>query len=285
MSISKNPRKTRNMPTNNENTELKETLHNLLAEKGISFDDLPALSKIPRRYLRAIFEGDIKNMPAAPYVHGYLDRIAKVLESDPSSLHSAYHGLELRSSGSNDHLPKNKYAIKKGQYGVMAFIIFMLAVSIFAYANIDRIIGIPSLEINIPEKKDEASHFTVSSPEFSLEGKVTDKDSVSINHEDIPVNSDGSFSKKIMLEPGLNAFLINIKRFLGKERSFAREIYYEASLAGGIPAGGLSPADGLPPEPPVITPQESGSASSSLIPAANSASSSPENSSSTTVTP
>ena len=68
---------------------------------------------VPERFIAAIIEGNFGILPAAPYVRGYIKKIAAVLDLDGEILWERYdRETKPRQSGGKDHLPENRFAIK-----------------------------------------------------------------------------------------------------------------------------------------------------------------------------
>ncbi|MDD4931192.1 MAG: helix-turn-helix domain-containing protein [Candidatus Colwellbacteria bacterium] len=211
---------------------LGETITELTGSRGVSAEKLSELTNIPKRYITALFENDIKNMPAAPYVRGYLNKIASVIGIDPEPLQESYRRLNLKTSGREDYLPKNRFAIAKSKKGWIAAVIILLIVGYFVSVRLNALLGIPSISINLPEKVADNSFIETRDPIFIAEGDILPKDSLFINNEAIPVDGNGHFSKEMALDGGLNTFEIRVKRFLGREKTIIRKVFYIVDETG-----------------------------------------------------
>ena len=205
---------------------LAEILSEALVLRGLSAEKLAEMTNIPKRYIVALAEGDERNMPAAPYVRGYLAKIASVLDIDSTPLYMSYKELDLKKSGLSDELPFNRFAIVKSKKGLFLGLFIFIAVAVFVGIRLEALLGIPSIEVNIPAKSDDRDFIETRNKVFTIEGKIDSKDSLIIEGEPIPVSAEGRFSKEVPLEAGLNRFEITVKRFLGKEKTIIRNVFY-----------------------------------------------------------
>lgn len=212
------------MTTSDKN--LGELLAEIAGSRGVTAEKLSELTNIPKRYITALFENDIKNMPAAPYVRGYLTKIASILGIDSESLYEAYHRLNLKTSGREDFLPKNRFALTKSRKGLAALAGVLLIVGYLGSVRLNAALGIPSIDINLPAKVDDRDFLETRESVYAVEGKIDAKDSISINNEAIPTDESGLFFKEIALDKGLNTFEIRVKRFLGRETTIIRKVFY-----------------------------------------------------------
>ena len=225
-----------------------ELLSEIMETRGVSADRLSELTNINKRYINGLLSNDLKSIPPAPYVRGYLMKIAEVLETDAEPLQEAYRDLELKTSGKYDKLPNNRFAIPQSKRGLAAASAAIAILIIFIGGRWNSLMGIPVIEVNIPEKVGERDYLETRDPSFIVEGRVSQKDSLFINNEPIPVDYDGRFSKEISLNEGLNTLEIRAKRFLGRETAVIRKIFYitpdenEAANDSGGNADAISPA-------------------------------------------
>lgn len=211
--------------TNNPKN-MGELLSEIMETRGLSTDRLAELTNINKRYINGLLSNDLKSLPAAPYVRGYLLKIAEAMETDAEPLQMAYQELEFRTSGKHDKLPDNRFAIPRSKRNLAIAAVAISAIVILIGARWNSLMGIPVIEINIPEKIGERDYLETRDNSFIINGRVNQKDSLFINNEPIPVDYDGSFSKEIILNEGLNTLEIRAKRFLGKERVIIRKLFY-----------------------------------------------------------
>lgn len=205
------------------NNKLSEYINQIFQEKNLTIDRLAALTNIPKRYLIALKEGDFKNLPPAPYVRGYILKIAESLNIEADNLIEAYRELTLKSSGRDDALPTNRFAItEKPARRFLVLLIIILFFSLLLLRFTPNFRGVPEINVNLPEEV-----MTVTDGSLIIEGSVEPADAVFINGEPVAVDRNGRFIKEVMLENGQNTFEIKAKRFLGRETKIIRQVFYE----------------------------------------------------------
>ncbi|MCL4406303.1 MAG: helix-turn-helix domain-containing protein [Patescibacteria group bacterium] len=205
----------------NEKT-LAELMEELITGRGLNIDKLAELTNIPKRYLSALCQNDVKSLPAGPYVRGYLNKIAAVTGVEPTGLYAAYKKLGFKTSGKEDALPSNRFAIQKpANRWIIAGALGLLLI-IGVSLKIKDVLGIPTINVNLPE-----TDLIVQAPTAIIEGKIDPRDSLQLNGEPIYPDSTGAFSEEVPLEQGINTFEFKIKRFLGRETKIERRIIYE----------------------------------------------------------
>jgi hypothetical protein len=201
---------------------LSELIEELMTTRGLNIDKLAELTNIPKRYLIALSGNDVKNLPAGPYVRGYLNKIADVTGVEPIGLYTAYKKLGLKTSGKEDSLPLNRFAIQKPANKLIVIATIGLLVVTAVSFKLKDVLGIPSIEISLPE-----TALIVEAPTAIIEGRIDPKDSLELNGEAVYPDSTGAFSEEVSLEQGINTFEFKIKRFLGRETKIERQIIYE----------------------------------------------------------
>lgn len=207
-----------------EHKSLKELIAERVDAKGLNFEKILQATEIPRHYLEAIFRGDWNRLPAAPYVRGYLKKLASVLENDPGEFWSAYQSEnDAQASGPMDRLPENRFAIKNFSQKWIWLSVLALVLVVYVGFNVDRFLGTPKLDIENPLGASLITYF----PNFNFSGKADPDDKLFINGEEIFVDKSGQFQKNYNLQPGLNNFEITAKRFLGRETKIVKQIIYQ----------------------------------------------------------
>lgn len=238
--------------TNNAKN-MGELLSEIMETRGLSAERLSELTNINKRYINGLLSNDLKSVPPAPYVRGYLLKIAEVMETDPDPLQEAYRDLELKTSGRNDRLPDNRFAIPRSKRSLVTVLVAVALSVVVIGIRWSSLMGIPVIEINIPEKIGERDYLETRDSSFIVEGSVDQKDSLFINNEPIPTDYDGKFSKEISLNEGLNTLEIRAERFLGKEKVIVRKLFY---ITPDESESENNPAENNAAEETIILPEE-----------------------------
>ena len=194
---------------------LKDIIGEALDHEGWHARKLAEATGISENYIRLFLDGNLQKLPPAPYVKGYLNKIAVVLELDKDDLWQTYKDETGNAafSGPDDRLPTNRFAIQSVSNKIIIFGALGILIIIYLGWNIDKMIGLPNLKITLPS----ADTSTVTAPTISIEGQTDYSSKLTINGEQIYLDKDGSFVKEISLEEGLNSIEIIAKKFLGRE--------------------------------------------------------------------
>lgn len=208
----------------NEKNKLPKIITELMAAQEIDLEKLAYLTDIPLRFLVALQNGDLNKLPGLPYTRGYLIRIAAALNTEPEPLLRSYKELVQSSNTAkeNDKLPGNRFAgkpINKNFVGlVLAIVIFL----IFIVSRFDAIMGIPTLTLSIPN-----SILITKTETLKISGKINPGDILTLNKEVVYADAGGNFEEEINLSPGLNTLEFDVKKFLGKNTKFTRQVFYQ----------------------------------------------------------
>lgn len=203
---------------------VKEILEEALREKKMTVARLAELTDIPERYVVMFVEGEQKGLPPAPYVRGYLMRIAGALGLEGQMLWQVYKKqIQPKTSGEGDKLPTNRFALKrlnrKKAIGVVGIVIVVIAGALWVKA----LLGTGEIDIKNPSQESTV----VNDPSIDLRGKINPSDRLTINNEGVVIDKSGYFEKKFSLEPGINSVEFKVKRLLGKETTVVKQIIYQ----------------------------------------------------------
>jgi cytoskeletal protein RodZ len=91
-------------------TELGNRLKETRLAKGLSLDDLQSMTKIQKRYLMGIEEGNYSSMPGNFYVRAFIKQYAEALKLNPDELFETYRN-EIPSSN-HEELPEQISRVK-----------------------------------------------------------------------------------------------------------------------------------------------------------------------------
>lgn len=220
---------------NNQFKTLGEIIIEALKLRNLNAEKLSELTDIPVNYLIALSNDDLTGLPSAPYVRGYLVKIADVLKIDANSLLESYKReislQSLKTSGFSDKMPSNRYALNPlvKKTVIISGIVFILIIFYLIWqvsgpeGMLSAFLGVPKIEIINPS----ADGAIINSPTIRLSGEVSAGDKLIINGEEVLPEKNGRFEKDFSLQPGINTFEFKAKRFLGKETRIIRQVIYQ----------------------------------------------------------
>ena len=207
--------------------ESRKNLQTLLIEtlraRGFSIEKLSTMTGVPERFLHLLVEEQYDRLPAAPYVRGYLLKVAEALNLDGNRLWRDYleDNETVRRSGKRDELPPNRFAISPINKKVVILIGVVVLVLAFLAFRLPTILGIPELSINLEDNT------VLQAGTVTLSGTIDPNDQLTINGELIYPDANGAFETTAVLQPGFNTFTFIAKRFLGKEKTIVRQVFYQ----------------------------------------------------------
>ncbi len=204
--------------------DFKTILTEALELRNCTHEKLAQLTGISGHYLIAIENLEITKLPAAPYVRGYLKKIAAALHLNFEDLWKMYEKeLTFKSSGAHDRLPTNRFAIQPINKKYWVFGAIGIILLVYLILNLRTFFGAPLLTIANPVEPTSASPVSV----ITLAGTINPKDKLTINGEETLGDDNGAFEKNYNLQPGLNTIEFKVQRLLGKENVIIRNVLYE----------------------------------------------------------
>jgi lambda repressor-like predicted transcriptional regulator len=211
----------------NENKNLANLILEALKLKGLNLDKLSQLTGVSERSLALILEERFDKLPSAPYVHGYLVKIAEILNLDGQKLWQEYlkNNAEIRRSGQEDTLPLNRFAIPKLNKKIIAAAGAVIIVLIFVIFRLPALFGQPELKIS--NIKDNPT--VVQEANFIIRGIMNPADELTVNGEIVYPDKDGNFEKNILLQSGFNNIIFQTKKLLGKTYTVTKQIFYQTT--------------------------------------------------------
>jgi cytoskeletal protein RodZ len=204
--------------------QLKDILKEQMQVKGVSFERLREQTGIAERYLTGLLDNDAKKLPPVPYIRGYIIKIAAALNLDGNEIWESYKSeLLQKSSGPNDRLPINRFALKKIGSGRIIAAALGIFVLVYLALSANRFLGQTNIEIVSP-----ALQTTISTANtINLLGKVNSNAKLLIDNEEVITDAEGNFQKLYSLEPGLNIIEFSTKKVLGQVIKITKQVIYE----------------------------------------------------------
>ncbi len=198
-------------------------LRERIKHHNISLRRLSEMTGISVPHIESFLRGETEELPSAPYLRGYIQKLGKALDFDPEMwwLYFKQAG-EVRSSGKEDELPRNRFALRAGKkYGW--FIAIGVVLVLYFGLRFAKIFGQPILMVDNPDQ----AMVKVSRSVITINGRTKGSDQVLVNTEQVLMDPNGGFSKDVQLQSGLNTIEVDAKKFLGGETRIIRQVIYE----------------------------------------------------------
>lgn len=210
-----------------DDRRLSETLVEAMKMKGLTVPKLSEATGVAERIIELLLAERFDALPPAPYVRGYLMKLAESLDLEGEVLWDAYGKFHaaIRRAGTKDILPANRFALPRVSRkflvgGALALIIVGFIVSRFFFGGIAL-----TLQVNIPE------NLVVATSTYVFEGRVHPGDQLTLNGAPITLDLEGAFTRAWELAPGFNTLRFAVTRPLEGEREFVHQIFYEVPAA------------------------------------------------------
>lgn len=201
-------------------------MNDKLKERGLTLKRLSEISGISLKHLENLGGGNISELPAAPYLRGYLQKLSRILDFDAEEWWQYFQKMQLvKRSGSADRLPENRFAPSLTSKYIWLPVILILILGYFAF-RYWVIFGSPRIIVSSPS----AALMSVRENPFTISGRAEGQSQVFVNQEPVRVGADGYWEKTVLLEPGLNTVEIRAAKFLGRETKIIRQIVYEPPI-------------------------------------------------------
>ena len=230
-----------------------------LKDRGISIKKLSEATGITPAHLEALAQGRFDDLPAAPYVHGYLVRLGKILDfNGEESWEKIKTERTVQNSGSTDTLPSNRF-IKQAPMKFIWIGVVAVIVVIYLAFQIPAVFSGPRLKVSFPP----SNPYSTSSSTVTLTGTVQGTQALSLSNgsngdsENITVNPDGSWQKAVLLQDGQNTFEITAKKLLGGQTVVTEQILYQDLNLPPSVIPTSSPSSTLNPSSPTSSPTSS----------------------------
>ncbi|MEK7077265.1 MAG: helix-turn-helix domain-containing protein, partial [Patescibacteria group bacterium] len=210
-----------------QHKEFSEFFSEKLRERNVPLKKLAELTRIPEKHLENLAAGRFEDLPAAPYLRGYLIKIGEVLGFEGNEQWEKLRDEgELMGSGAYDTLPKNRFA-RRPVGKIAAAAVILIALAGYFGLRFSNILGKPALTIDAPREET----ITIGTGRIAVSGSVKNASRVFINGEEATLGPEGRFEKEVLLEQGLNTIEITAKKFLGREAKETYQIFYNPVAA------------------------------------------------------
>jgi len=205
---------------------LSQRLKKARESSGFSLKKFAEISKIQLGYLEQLEEGRYKKLPAFVYIRGFLKKYCQILNLPPDEILGQIQNEFKAVSSKNEKeilklpslsSPKIIITPKRIRWAVIA-IIFLAILSYLVY-QLDYLIAPPRLVLDYP-----AQDLTINSSSIRILGQAEYSVKLTINGQQIFVDSAGRFSQEINLSPGLNTLQIEAVNRFGRKTEIRRFI-------------------------------------------------------------
>ena len=202
------------------------------AKKNLSLEDIERNTKIRKKTLEDLENGNWKSLPSNPFVKGLIKNYGSYLGLNVNSLVAFYRReFDERKSSSKTHPQQLKKPIfRLTPQIVVGLVIAILVVGVSAYlfTQYRSLTAAPLLEIEEPK-----DNIKVTTSEVNVVGRTWPDAILKINGQDIELSPGGTFSVAVNLNPGANVITISSANRFGKITTKNRTVMVETSTEFG----------------------------------------------------
>jgi cytoskeletal protein RodZ len=216
------------MPTEEKENNFAAAFSARLKERGFTVKKLAEISGISPEHLENLSRGAFDRLPPAPYLRGYMEKLAPLLDFNATEWWNALEeAAGIKESGADDRLPRNRFAPRPIARYVWGIIVGVIVIVYFAL-RLPTILGRPGLVVAEP-----ATDMAVANDRYTVRGTVTNADQVFVsngegNGEAVPIVNGAWEKKDVLLNQNLNTIVVTAKKFLGGEVRVVRQVTYTA---------------------------------------------------------
>ena len=203
---------------------LGQRLYHQRLRRKLTLDEIARATKIKASFLAAIERGEYHKLPSPAYAKGFVTNYAAYLgfsKAETVALFKrefdekrAYKVLP-DSLTKNRGIPQRMIKIQESLLLIGGLIILFAGFLFFQYRSA---FFAPSLRVSSPKEN------AVVTQDVTVTGKTNSEAAVTVNNEQVSLESNGTFHKHVTLFPGKNMITIKAKNRFGKETIVTRAI-------------------------------------------------------------
>lgn len=194
-------------------------------QQKITLEEAEQQTKIPKKYLSAIEQGDYEKLPAPVYTHYFLKNYLTLLGLEPISHINLYeHEFQKKSQEKFQTaavIPNNQLRVTSRLVKMIAIAFFVVLCLGFLGLRLQKIITPPFLNVISPPE-----NFVTDQSLLEIQGQTEQETKITINEYLVVADENGNFRKIISLQPGLNTFQISSQKKYSRPQIVARNVIF-----------------------------------------------------------
>lgn len=194
-------------------------------KKGFTVFQVEKATKIRARFIEAIENDDYKNMPASPYVQGFLKNYSDFLGLKTHTVLALFRRQFKQKDLKDRKTIEEPLTVSRWQITpnkVILVLVVVLVLSLFSYffSQYRALKSPPPLDIQSPKEAE-----TITQDEaYPVFGSTDPDATVTINSEPVLVKDDGKFYQDVTLSIGNNTLLVEATSRVGQKTSVIRKV-------------------------------------------------------------
>ncbi len=195
--------------------------------KFYTLDEIEKATKIRKELLEAIEAGQYSKLPPPTFVQGFIKNYGRFLGLNTDKLLAIFR----REFSEGKHPPRILDSFKDSVDGskfritparALGTVVLSLIIIFFVYLWFEYrfLVGGPFLEVSQP-----VDQLSASSPTIEVVGRTDPESKLSINNQEIGIDSSGKFSQEITLSDGINTIVVAATSKAGKVTTVSRTVF------------------------------------------------------------
>lgn len=200
-----------------------QLLKNARLEEGVSLDQIEGATKINKRFLKALENGDYQKLPPPTFIKGFVRNYGEYLGLPVERLLALFR-REYSLSSSQALLPKTTARFLSPslwdlvQNKLFLTATFLLIILFLVFLGRGFLIP-PRLVLDSP-----VDNFVTSELSVKVAGKTEPEARLTINDQKVTLQEDGRFSVRVQLTAGVNQITVVATNKLGRSQKIPRTI-------------------------------------------------------------
>ena len=202
-----------------------EILKNARFKKGLKRIEIAKQTRINPKYLHALENNEYDKLPEAAFVKGFIRNYANAVGLDPNQALAVFR-RDYDQNVKGQVIPRELVPPPGDKRffwtpktltigGLLGLAILLLLYFFYQYR---LLAGAPLLEVTTPEEQAKVNSA------LTVEGNTDPQASLTINNQEVLINSDGSFSQSLILPQGTRTITIKATSRSGKSRVIQRTV-------------------------------------------------------------
>lgn len=198
-------------------------------QRGLSIDDVSRETKIRPSFLHAIEKGEYGELPSSAYASGFVANYAQYLGFSKKEALALFR-REFDEEKIFKVLPeslteKKNVPLQKMKIQYTIFIVLGILCMVGAYLMFQYRYAFINPPLSVESPKEGA----VTGQEVQIRGRTDSNSTVYVNNYLVALNSDGEFSKSLLVFPGKTTITVTAESKFGKQTVIERTINVKGS--------------------------------------------------------
>ncbi len=221
------------------------------AKKNLTLEEIEQATKIRKKILQSLENGDWKSLPSTTFVKGLIKNYGRYLGLDQNELIAFYRRefdekKEVKKIVQTGKVKTGGFRLTPQLVTTSIIGVAVLLVVGYLFIQYQSFTGPPLLEVTEPKDNTKAN-----SSEVNLVGRTWEDSVLKVNGEEVQFSPGGTFSLPVGLNPGVNVITVTAANRFGKISTVKRTVVVEVVKTTQVTTSevGVSIVIKISPEP------------------------------------